>query len=79
MLRRVLTEKGGTAKGINSDLVEIAGKTGTALISKERPKYTRADTLAGRVKPLSRGILKGTTVWLLLDSFLTTSQNTRVW
>lgn len=59
MLRRVLTEKGGTAKGINSDLVEIAGKTGTALISKERPKYTRADTLAGRVKPFVPGYLEG--------------------
>lgn len=38
MMRRTVWEKGGTATILKSDLVEIAGKTGTARIAKERPK-----------------------------------------
>lgn len=37
MMRRVVWEQGGTAKALRNDLVEIAGKTGTARIAKERP------------------------------------------
>lgn len=37
MMKRVVWENGGTAKGLKSNLVTIAGKTGTARIAKERP------------------------------------------
>lgn len=61
MLRRVITEKGGTAKGLKrqEEIVKLAGKTGTALIAKERPRYTREDSLAGRVEPFVPGYLEG--------------------
>ncbi|MDE7125032.1 MAG: PASTA domain-containing protein, partial [Muribaculaceae bacterium] len=61
MLRRVVTEKGGTAYGLKRDpeIVEIAGKTGTALISKERPRWTHEDSVAGRVTPFVPGYLDG--------------------
>lgn len=61
MLRRVITERGGTAKGLKRDeeIVELAGKTGTALIAKERPRYTHEDSVAGRVVPFVPGYLEG--------------------
>ena len=61
MLRRVITEPGGTAKGLKRDeeIVKLAGKTGTALIAKERPRYTHEDSVAGRVEPFVPGYLEG--------------------
>jgi len=61
MLRRVLTGVGGTAKGLKRDpeIVEIAGKTGTALIAKEKPRWTHEDSVAGRVTEFVPGYLDG--------------------
>ncbi len=61
MLRRVITEKGGTATGLKRDpeIVEIAGKTGTALIARERKKWTHEDSVAGRVTPFVPGYMDG--------------------
>ncbi len=38
MMHRVVWEEGGTAKSLRSSIVEIAGKTGTSRIAKERPR-----------------------------------------
>ncbi len=61
MLRRVITEKGGTATGLKRDpeIVELAGKTGTAVIARERPRWTHEDSVAGRVVPFVPGYNEG--------------------
>lgn len=63
MLRRVIYEKGGTAKMLKSDMVEICGKTGTAKLTYEitpqqrkawaealKKARTREDSIAARPK-----------------------------
>ena len=60
MMRGVVWEQGGTAKSLKSDIVEIAGKTGTCKIAREdkRPRY---DAKGNKLKltPFQGGYLEG--------------------
>ena len=60
MMRGVVWEQGGTAKSLKSDIVEIAGKTGTCKIAREdkRPRY---DAQGNKLKltPFQGGYLEG--------------------
>lgn len=58
-LRRVVTEKGGTAPVLKTSLVPIAGKTGTAKIARERPRYSHADSVAGLPAQFKGGYIDG--------------------
>lgn len=57
MMHSVVWGEGGTAKGLKNDIVEIAGKTGTAGIALERPrdKFGRID----KSKPFKGGYREG--------------------
>lgn len=58
MIRGVVWENGGTAKVLQNDLVEIAGKTGTSKIALEFPTpQTREDSL--RLKNWKGGYMEG--------------------
>lgn len=60
MMRGVVWEQGGTAKALKSDIVEIAGKTGTCKIAKE-DKRPRFDKNGNRLQltPFKGGYLEG--------------------
>lgn len=58
-LRRVVTEPGGTAPALRDSPVPIAGKTGTAKIARERPKYTHQDSLKGLPAQFKGGYIDG--------------------
>lgn len=51
MLHEVVWGKGGTAKALKNDIVEIAGKTGTCRIVAERPKKAPKDSTANDKNP----------------------------
>jgi cell division protein FtsI (penicillin-binding protein 3) len=54
MLHEVVYGQGGTAKGLKSDLVEIAGKTGTSKVARE---YKKSDNPNDKSQP--RGYIDG--------------------
>lgn len=54
MLRRVIYEKGGTAKMLKSDLVEICGKTGTAKVTYELTAKQKKDWMEALKKARTR-------------------------
>ncbi len=60
MMRGVVWEQGGTAKALKSDIVEIAGKTGTCKIAKEdkRPRFDK-DGNRLQLTPFKGGYLEG--------------------
>lgn len=60
MMRGVVWEQGGTAKMLKSDIVEIAGKTGTCKIALEdkRPKWDKDGNPINRT-PFRGGYLEG--------------------
>lgn len=60
MMRGVVWELGGTAKALKSDIVEIAGKTGTCKIAKEdkRPRVDK-DGKPIQLTPFKGGYLEG--------------------
>lgn len=60
MMRGVVWEQGGTAKALKSDIVEIAGKTGTCKIAREdkRPRFDK-DGKRLQLTPFKGGYLEG--------------------
>ncbi len=60
MMRGVVWEQGGTAKALKSDIVEIAGKTGTCKIARE-DKRPRVDAQGNPIKltPFKGGYIEG--------------------
>ncbi|MBD5174602.1 MAG: transpeptidase family protein [Bacteroidales bacterium] len=60
MMRDVVWEQGGTAKALKSDIVDIAGKTGTCKIALEdkRPKFDKDGNPINRT-PFKGGYLEG--------------------
>ena len=57
MMRSVVWGEGGTAKGLQNKIVEIAGKTGTAGIALERPRGK--DGKIDKSKPFKGGYREG--------------------
>ena len=57
MMHSVVWGEGGTAKGLRNDIVEIAGKTGTAGIALERPRLK--DGRIDKSKPFKGGYREG--------------------
>lgn len=55
MMHEVVWGEGGTAKGLRNDIVEIAGKTGTAGIALEAPR----DSLGHIIQPFKGGYREG--------------------
>lgn len=60
MMRGVVWEQGGTAKALKSDIVEIAGKTGTCKIAREdkRPRFDK-DGNKLELTPFKGGYIEG--------------------
>ncbi len=57
MMRDVVWEQGGTAKGLRDPIVEIAGKTGTCRLAKEAPRDSSGKII--RSIPFTGGYLEG--------------------
>ena len=58
MMHDVVWGQGGTAKALKNDIVEIAGKTGTAGIAKERPRDKDGKLILTSI-PFKGGYLEG--------------------
>ena len=58
MMHEVVWGEGGTAKGLRNDIVEIAGKTGTAGIALERPRDKNGNLILSSI-PFKGGYREG--------------------
>jgi cell division protein FtsI (penicillin-binding protein 3) len=58
MMHSVVWGEGGTAKGLRNDIVEIAGKTGTAGIALERPRDKNGNLILTHI-PFKGGYREG--------------------
>ncbi len=58
MMHEVIWGEGGTAKGLRNDIVEIAGKTGTAKIAMEAPRDAKGRRIISSI-PFKGGYREG--------------------